>query len=320
MPYRYTTLVTATRAKALVAGTWFFSILWSFISLFQWGAFNTKPRGTWSVSVTNTYSRRCEKMNNSYMFAASYIGIFIIPLFITTIIYSSVLYVAFTQIKAINTTTVTSRNFSSSPTDAKRLKAKEKRQKEWKATKSIGSVYICYFMCWFPLFVINMISLYKPTAFRTLTRSQRLALIYICVDILPSLNTMLNPLIYSFGNKYFRDGFRMALNRCIGRKLNWHNEGNTFARSTTGTLSLTSISCVEGGAMNSGNKNLAVEKEFVIHKPQPPHMLNNQEHVNQKHVNSAYIPDDGDGENKPSRIKPRSDTIGIDNRCFDEKA
>ena len=104
-------------------------------------------------------------------------------------------------------------------------------RKELNATKTIGLVFLAFCLCWLPSAILTYIIYFKPILIKRLSLTTVNAIFYSLVDIFPMINTMINPIIYSFSNSQFRH----AVND-IWRKLHGKapKRGSIFA-STQGT-------------------------------------------------------------------------------------
>ena len=176
----------------------------------------------------------CVNYNRSF-FVVSFLGIYIVPLAIMTITYCIILQIALTQIRAIERTQLSigsmqsNKSFDSVTTIGTNdgiCKMKKKcKQKELHATKSVAIVYTAFLVCWFPVCVVNIILMFDVGYFPRLLKTNKslfLFIWYFLVQILPAVNTMINPLIYSFSNRQFRIGFKSVYTRIVGES--WKTE------------------------------------------------------------------------------------------------
>jgi 7 transmembrane receptor (rhodopsin family). len=224
-PFSYTEYLTGKNSKRLIAGVWLFSLFWSLIGLFRWDGNGSKI----GVKIMHV----CLNDNYNY-YAASSFGIYVTVLIIITSTYFTILHVALKQIQAIEANQVPSRVDTSmlcagkdSPTSQERLNKRRKRKltREIRATKSVAIVFLAYVICWLPLYVINIIILIDSNHFPKMLYNDPglfLFIYYTFVEILPALNTCVNPFIYSFSNTQFRDAFKLILSKTLGLKLNLH--------------------------------------------------------------------------------------------------
>ena len=222
-PFVYTEKMTATVAKRLIAIVWCFAFVWSLLGVFRWDS-NGPLIGIKTEPV-------CSNQNYNF-YAASSFGIYITVLIIITTAYVFILHVALTQIKAIEANEVCLQSSLLAPNSGdkrspdmnEQLKKRRKRKlnRELRATKSVAIVFLAYVICWLPLYVINIIILVDPTHFPELRQKDMNTFIFVYyafVEILPAVNTMVNPFIYSFSNKQFRDAFKRILAKTLGIKI-----------------------------------------------------------------------------------------------------
>ena len=80
-------------------------------------------------------------------------------------------------------------------------------RKELQTTKSVAVVYLSFCVCWLPTCIITTI-VHTDKHYFTNLRQQNFTLFltvwYVFVELLPLMNFMINPIIYSFSNKQFR--------------------------------------------------------------------------------------------------------------------
>ena len=100
-------------------------------------------------------------------------------------------------------------------------------RKELQTTKSVAVVYLSFCVCWLPTCIITTI-IHTDKHYFTKLRQQNLTLFltvwYVFVEVLPLMNFMLNPIIYSFSNKQFRTALCHLWKRFWGksqRRMSW---------------------------------------------------------------------------------------------------
>lgn len=152
-----------------------------------------------------------------------------------------ILKIALTQIKAIASTQVQphvnnngqqlqyemtsskSVGVASPATKAKKQKENIFKRRELKATKSVAIVYFTFLICWLPGAIVAIIANFdtEKKIFTQLYIKNKGAFLFIYLGLtktLVMLNTMLNPIIYSFSNEQFRHAFRMVYSKMFGNE------------------------------------------------------------------------------------------------------
>lgn len=140
--------------------------------------------------------------SNIPFYVASYLGIFIPALVAMTGLLSVIFVVAVKQIRQIRKLAASVLPATPENQDRsrnRRLSRRTTMTKELKATKSIFIVYFAFVIVWFPNTILHMLIFYDPSFVPTKS------IWYTFFDVLPVLNTCINPLIYSFFNKQFRE-------------------------------------------------------------------------------------------------------------------
>ena len=193
-PYHYHANWDRKKSRCIIILFWLFTVLWTLCGLWDWGTNSIKTLEIFTVTVSQG---RC--VNTNTLFYVSSYGIYVSGVLVMTICYVFILKVAIQHIKAIHSTTSTTMQ------SERKINSKtHRRNKEWKATKSMAIVYFSFLFCWFPLLIINVIiSIDKMFFYKMLLENEDLFLFiyYTFIVILPSLNFMINPVIYSFTNK-----------------------------------------------------------------------------------------------------------------------
>eukprot|EP00111_Clytia_hemisphaerica_P011306 TCONS_00033102-protein len=215
-PFKHQSMFTTRKVRFMVLGIWIFSFCFALSNIFQW-KHTIYSKSTMAIDWKK--DRSCTHQNR--LFFSVGFGLYAVLLVIMTITYSMILSIALTQIRAIEGTTVAAPRLDSiDPAEADKERAQRMRRKELKATKSVALVYVFYLICWFPLFVIVNILQYNQTHFRKLRESNMTVFLFIWhtfVQILPAVNTMINPIIYSFSNNQFKNAFKSIYRRMVNK-------------------------------------------------------------------------------------------------------
>lgn len=242
-PFRYCELFSPTNSKKAIVLVWIVSGVWSVVGIFNW-----RSNGdTFGVDV----NKICYNSNKDY-YAASSFGIYLSVLIVMTGTYITILHVACSHIQAIEASQVTLRrsdysrptvstraslippgnnNTENNSVEAACKKRKRTLYKELKATKSVAIVYLAYVVCWLPCYIINIIIYIDIGYFPKLKNKDPtlfLFLYYAFIEVLPSVNTMVNPFIYSFSNNKFRTEVKLLLVKVFRLKLDVHDRNSPF--------------------------------------------------------------------------------------------
>ena len=84
---------------------------------------------------------------------------------------------------------------------------------EVKATKTLIILLSVFCICWSPFFVLTLLSLHSPGAFRGLPRWLTVLLKVLFVHLLPNCNSAFNPIIYTTYNHQFRKAIEKLFKR-----------------------------------------------------------------------------------------------------------
>ena len=225
-PYKYRSLFSIGNVKKIIFFIWSFAVCYPISGIIPWSKNFTLKDSKFTLSNSGNM---CANYNRSF-FVVSFLGIYIVPLTIMTITYVMILQIALTQIRAIDRTQLSigsmqsNKSFDSvstvEPNETSGRMKNKRRQKELHATKSVAIVYSAFLVCWFPVCVVNIILLFDVRHFPRLLKTNKhifLFVWYFLVQILPAVNTMVNPLIYSFSNRQFRIMFKSVYTRIIGK-------------------------------------------------------------------------------------------------------
>lgn len=252
-PLRYNSLVTGSRAKGIIGLCWVLSICIGLTPMIGWN------KG-WNTTNTSS-SDGCpegltvclfeEVVTMDYMIYFNFFGCVLVPLMIMMVIYINIFMAARRQLRLIglkvSNLPAPGEITPSSSTSRSTL------QKEVHAAKSLAIIVGLFALCWLPLHIIN--------SFNYLCKDCRRShewLMYIAI-ILSHANSVVNPFIYAYRIREFRQTFRRILYQHILRRRDGHvfsigNDsrscvGSTSIIRTSSGVSKESLSC--GTVVNS---------------------------------------------------------------------
>lgn len=193
-PFRYSELVTKTTAFIMLAVVWGYSALWGLLVLPNW-----KSPGSPHITISRGSQPNACFKNDPIYYTCAAVSAFFLPLIVIITAYSIIFKVAVTQAKAVA---------ALDPTKNRRKKTTFFR--EVKATKTIALVIGAFVICWLPLFIILLVSLWDEENSQKFQKNKpeaHQAITYIFISILPPLNSCANPIIYAVFNSNFRSAF-----------------------------------------------------------------------------------------------------------------
>ncbi|XP_054467021.1 adenosine A2a receptor a [Anoplopoma fimbria] len=195
IPLRYTSLVTGQRAQGIIAICWVLSIIIGLTPMMGWhqrvqSANHTCPPGL----------MRClfeEVVAMEYMVYFNFFACVMIPLMLMLAIYLCIFMAARHQLKLMEVKAVHGE------------KSRSTLQKEVQAAKSLAIIVGLFAVCWLPLHIINCFTLFCPHCERPPAW-----IMYVAI-ILSHGNSVVNPFIYAYRIREFRQTFRRIIRRHI---------------------------------------------------------------------------------------------------------
>ena len=119
---------------------------------------------------------------------------------------------------------------------------KSRLRKEIKATKMIVFIFLAFCLCWLPATVFTAILYIDENYFLTDVKLTRV-LYVVFVDVLPTMNTMVNPVIYSFSNTQFTTSLQHLWRRLKHKtSTRWSAHGNSYTSRMSSSSSSTTLS------------------------------------------------------------------------------
>uniref|UniRef100_UPI0037E89DFD adenosine A2a receptor a n=1 Tax=Semicossyphus pulcher TaxID=241346 RepID=UPI0037E89DFD len=195
LPLRYNSLVTGERARGIIAICWVFSIIIGLTPMMGW---NNLHNVNYTDCPPNLMQCLFEKVvDMEYMVYFNFFTCVLIPLMLMLAIYLCIFMAARHQLKLM---------------EVKALNGEKSRstlQKEVQAAKSLAIIVGLFAVCWLPLHIINCFTLFCPGCDRPPLWIMNVAI------ILSHTNSVINPFIYAYRIREFRQTFRKIIRRHI---------------------------------------------------------------------------------------------------------
>ncbi|KAM7161026.1 pinopsin-like [Macrochelys suwanniensis] len=162
-----------------IAGSWFYSLLWTLPPLFGWSSYGPEGPGT-----TCSVAWHSRSPNNISYIICLFIFCLILPLLTMIYCYGKIMRAIKMQVSRFNMTTV------------------QKRERH--ILFMVVSMVTCYLLCWMPYGIVSLIATFGKPITPTVS---------IVPSILAKTSTFVNPVLYVLLNKQFYRCF-IALIKC----------------------------------------------------------------------------------------------------------
>ncbi|XP_029301177.1 adenosine A2a receptor b isoform X2 [Cottoperca gobio] len=218
-PLRYNSLVTGQRAKGIIALCWVLSVGIGLTPMLGWNRaagfralHRSKTIQSWNTTAA-VGSRTCPEglteclfegvVTLDYMVYFNFFGCVLVPLVVMLVIYAHIFMAARRQLRLMGLKVahapapgeITSSSSSSRST----------LQKEVQAAKSLAIIVGLFALCWLPLHIINCFNHLCPDCERVHIWVMNIAIIF------SHGNSVVNPFIYAYRIREFRQTFRRIL-------------------------------------------------------------------------------------------------------------
>ncbi|XP_012737258.2 adenosine A2a receptor a [Fundulus heteroclitus] len=198
---RYNSLVTSHRAKCIIAICWALSIIIGLTPMMGWHGVSNSTNSTNSSCQPGLMECLFEKVvDMKYMVYFNFFACVLIPLLLMLAIYLCIFMAARHQLKLIEV-----KAFHGE-------KSRSTLQKEVQAAKSLAIIVGLFAVCWLPLHIINCFTLFCPEC------SRPPAWIMYVAILLSHANSVINPFIYAYRIREFRQTFRKIIRRHVLRR------------------------------------------------------------------------------------------------------
>ncbi|KAM9841685.1 adenosine A2a receptor b [Aulostomus maculatus] len=272
-PLRYNSLVTGQRAKGIIALCWVLSVGIGLTPMLGWN------RG-WNTT-TSTTPRRCPEgltqclfegvVTLDYMVYFNFFGCVLLPLVVMLVIYAHIFMAARRQLRLIG--------FKAAQTSAPSQKnvpsgsSRSTLQKEVHAAKSLAIIVGLFAICWLPLHIINCFNHLCPNCGRPHIWVMNIAI------ILSHANSVVNPFIYAYRLREFRQTFRRILYQHILRQRDGHGfrvgSGDGRSIGSTSIMRTSSHTSKEGSSCSTVVNNYILDPNVDSTPPKNSHEASN---------------------------------------------
>ena len=199
-PFKYRVRMDTTASAIVIVNIWLISAVCATFSLFSFGG---------SDGVTSVVARGCLNDNRIYYTILSVV-FFFAPSVIIILMYAFIFYIAH-QRQKMNRRGELGQSSAVSKTDKK---GKEFRQ-ELKTIRMLSLVVCTFIFCWGPSFILLLIQLYKLEYIILLPLKDWQIIGSLFIVILPSFNSLCNPLIYACFDRQYNNAFKHLLKKYI---------------------------------------------------------------------------------------------------------
>ncbi|XP_074474087.1 adenosine A2a receptor b [Sebastes fasciatus] len=241
-PLRYNSVVTGRRAKGIIALCWVLSVGIGLTPMLGWHT------GGWNATRHAASTQTCPEglteclfevvVDLDYMVYFNFFGCVLVPLVVMLVIYANIFMAARHQLRQIGlkvTHAPTRREITSTSGSSRST-----LQREVHAAKSLAIIVGLFALCWLPLHIINSFNHLCQDCNRPHLWVMNIAI------ILSHANSVVNPFIYAYRIREFRQTFRRILYQNILRKKAGQQfgvGGNSMTRTTSGTSREGSTCC-----------------------------------------------------------------------------
>ncbi|XP_031158037.1 adenosine receptor A2a-like [Sander lucioperca] len=195
IPLRYNSLVTGQRAQGIIAICWILSIIIGLTPMMGWHKPPESSNSTCAPGLMRCLFEGVVVME--YMVYFNFLACVLIPLVLMLAIYLCIFMAARHQLKLMEVKVVHGE------------KSRSTLQKEVQAAKSLAIIVGLFAVCWLPLHIINCFTLFCPLCDRPPAW-----IMYVAI-ILSHANSVINPFIYAYRIREFRQTFRKIIRRHI---------------------------------------------------------------------------------------------------------
>ncbi|XP_055976774.1 adenosine receptor A2a [Sorex fumeus] len=216
IPLRYNGLVTGTKAKGIIAVCWVLSFAIGLTPMLGWNNCSQPAKagnGTQECGAAQVACLFEDVVPMNYMVYYNFFACVLLPLLLMLGIYLRIFLAARRQLKQME----------SQPLPGERTRST--LQKEVHAAKSLAIIVGLFALCWLPLHVINCFTFFCPQC-----NHAPPWLMYLAI-VLSHTNSVVNPFIYAYRIREFRQTFRKIIHSHVLRQQEPFKAGGASGRA-----------------------------------------------------------------------------------------
>lgn len=180
-------MVTPKRAGTAVIACWMVAIVVGLTPMLGWNNLEKLRQTNGTVGADFLVTCKFENViSMEYMVYFNFFGWVLPPLVLMLLIYAEIFYMIHKQLN---------KKVTANQTDPTRYYGKE-----LKLAKSLALVLFLFAVSWLPLHILNCITLFCPSC------DNSMCLLYVAI-LLSHGNSAVNPIVYAFRIKKFRNAF-----------------------------------------------------------------------------------------------------------------
>lgn len=200
-PLTYRTRMPKRRAILLIIGVWSCSGAISFVPIYLGWFYDPRRRSM----VTNAEATSCLLHPNWKYAVVSSCTSFYLPLVVMAAVYARIFQIAKRQAEEIDFLEKSFRQTNPQRVSARLSKRSMRVRRESKAIKTLGTLMGLFCVCWIPFFVMYLVT---PFCGEGCPIDME---VEAAVTWLGYCNSFINPCVYAFLNKDFRNAFKKIL-------------------------------------------------------------------------------------------------------------
>ncbi|XP_068751047.1 octopamine receptor beta-2R-like [Montipora capricornis] len=209
MPLRYNTLMTPGRAVFIICWLWVYAVIWACL-----------PVMGWKIDLPAVEDGYCYFLSTRDYNVTVNIVNFVLPMIFMAIFWSLIYGIVSRHIQRVieiennislntnestnssNCTTLSNLIGASDPAPPRNEKREKKRMRRIvRGSRYIGLIVLLFYLCWFPFVTISLIG----------NLCDEVEIPFILYDVFLTMgfmNSALNPFLYPFHDKHFKEAFR----------------------------------------------------------------------------------------------------------------
>uniref|UniRef100_A0A3Q3X9L6 Adenosine receptor A2 n=1 Tax=Mola mola TaxID=94237 RepID=A0A3Q3X9L6_MOLML len=251
-PLRYSSLVTGQRAKAIITLCWLLSVGIGLMPILGWNTTAPTSSNGCPAGLTECLFEGVVTMD--YMIYFNFFGCVLLPLLVMLVIYAHIFMAARRQLRLMGLKVA--QNPAPGETTAPPRACRSTLQKEVHAAKSLAIIVGLFALCWLPLHIINCFNYLCRDCGRSHIWVMNIAI------ILSHANSVVNPFIYAYRIREFRQTFWKILYQHIHRRKDGQvfGAGSAYGRGAGST----SIARTSSRTSKEGSSCTTVVNSYIL--------------------------------------------------------